>query len=150
MFALAPGSRYLMVATGEDDVRGFVVPGDDLVANTRKGRQVLNVDGKWRAVFAQPVAGDHVAILGENRKLLVFPLAEVPEMGRGKGVRLQKYKDGNVADVKTFALVDGLSWQSTDGRTYTVKKPDLDEWIGKRADAGKLPPKGFPRANTFG
>lgn len=150
MFALAPGSRYLMVATGEDDVRGFVVPGDDLVANTRKGRQVLNVDGKWRAVFAQPVAGDHVAIMGENRKLLVFPLAEVPEMGRGKGVRLQKYKDGNVADVKTFALADGLSWQSTDGRTYTVKKPELDEWIGKRADAGKLPPKGFPRANTFG
>jgi topoisomerase IV subunit A len=146
----APGAKFLMVATGDSDVRGFVVPSDDLLATTKKGRNVLNVDGKWKAVLAVPAAGDHVAVVGENRKLLVFPLAEVPEMGRGKGVRLQKYKDGDVSDVKVFALADGLTWMSSDGRTYTVAKPELDEWIGKRADAGKLPPKGFPKGNRFG
>ncbi len=144
------GSKLLMVATGENDVRGFVVASDDLLATTKKGRNVLNVDEKWKAVLAVPAAGDSVAIIGENRKLVVYPLAEVPEMGRGKGVRLQKYKDGNVADVKVFNLADGLTWQSSDGRTYTVAKPELDEWIGKRAEAGKLPPKGFPKGNRFG
>jgi topoisomerase IV subunit A len=139
-----------MVATGDNDVRGFVAPADDLLANTKKGKNVLNVDGAWRAVRAVPVMGDHVAIVGENRKLLVFSLVEVPDMTRGKGVRLQRYKDGNVADVKVFSITDGLQWQSSDGRTYTVARPELDEWIGKRAEAGKLPPKGFPKGNRFG
>ncbi|MGL5116949.1 MAG: DNA topoisomerase IV subunit A, partial [Beijerinckiaceae bacterium] len=144
------GEKRLMVATGDNDVRGFVVASEDLLANTKKGRQVLNIDTGWKAVLAVPAAGDHVAIVGENRKLLVFPLSETPEMGRGKGVRLQKYKDGGVSDAKVFVLADGLTWQSSDGRTYTVKRPELDEWIGKRADAGKLPPKGFPKGNRFG
>ncbi len=143
-----PGVRHLMVGS---DGRGFVVKSEDLVANTKKGKQVLNLDGKCRAVFAAPVAADAdtVAILGENRKLLVFPLAEVPEMGRGKGVRLQKYKDGSVADVKTFGLAQGLTWLDAAGRTFTVAKPELDEWLGARADSGRLPPKGFPRKNSF-
>jgi topoisomerase IV subunit A len=144
-----PGARYLMIATGENDVRGFVAPSDELLANTKKGKNVLSVDSKWKAVMAIPVNGDSVAIIGENRKLLVYSLSEVPEMNRGKGVRLQKYKDGTVADARTFTLSDGLTWTSSDGRTYTVGKPELDEWIGKRAEAGKLPPKGFPKNNRF-
>jgi topoisomerase IV subunit A len=150
LFPHQPGQKLLMVATGDNDVRGFLAPADELLATTKKGRNVLNVDGAWTAVLAAPAAGDTVAIVGENRKLLVFPLADVPEMARGKGVRLQRYKDGTMADAKVFTLADGLTWQSSDGRTYTVARPELDEWIGKRAEAGKLPPKGFPKGNRFG
>jgi topoisomerase-4 subunit A len=127
-----------------------VAPTDDLVATTRKGRGVLGVDARSRAVVAAPVIGDHVAIVGQNRKLLVFPLSQLPEMGRGKGVRLQRYKDGGVADAKTFALADGLTWKDTSGRTWTVGEAELREWVGNRAEAGRLPPKGFPKSNSFG
>ncbi len=139
-----PGLKRLIVGA---DGRGFTVAEADMVASTRKGRQVLNVDqgGEVRAFV--PVAGDHVAIVGENRKLLVFPLSQVPEMTRGKGVRLQRYKDGGVADVRTFALADGLTWTDTSGRLWTVA--ELREWMGDRAAAGRLPPKGFPRSNRF-
>jgi topoisomerase-4 subunit A len=134
------------------DGRGFVTATDDITANTRKGRQVLNVetgkDATSLAIIA-PVSGDHVAIIGENRKLLVFPLGEMTEMARGKGVRLQRYKDGGVADIKCFALADGLTWQDTSGRTWTVSQTDLAEWIGHRAEAGRMPPKGFPKSNRF-
>jgi topoisomerase-4 subunit A len=82
--------------------------------------------------------------------LLVFALDQVPEMSRGKGVRLQRYKDGGVADAKTFTLADGLTWLDSAGRTFTVSKADLREWIGNRAEAGRLPPKGFPKNNKFG
>ena len=91
---------------------------------------------------------DHVASIGENRKLVIFKLDELPEMPRGKGVRLQKFKDGGLADVRTFKLADGLSWTDTSGRNWTVS--NLDEWLGARAQAGRLPPKGFPRNNSFG
>jgi len=144
-----PGVKLLMVATGENDVRGFVAPADELLATTKKGKQALAVDGAWKAILAAPAAGDHVAIVGENRKLLIFPLAEVPEMARGKGVRLQRYKDGGMADAKVFDLSAGLTWTSADGRTYTVSRPELDEWVGHRAEAGKLPPKGFPKNGRF-
>lgn len=94
--------------------------------------------------------GDQVAIIGENRKLLIFPLSEVPELPRGKGVRLQKYKDGTVSDVRVFAAASGLIWVDSSGRSYTRTMDDLREWIGDRAQAGRLPPPGFPRTNTFG
>jgi topoisomerase-4 subunit A len=149
LFPHRAGEKRLMVAGTDGDVRGFVAASDDLVATTKKGRNVLSVDDGWKALLALPVNGDSVAIIGENRKLLVFPLAEVPEMARGKGVRLQRYKDGGVSDVRTFMLAEGLSWQSTDGRTYSVKRPDLDEWLGHRAEAGRLPPKGFPKSGRF-
>jgi len=97
-----------------------------------------------------PADGDHVAIIGQNRKLLCFPISEVAEMGRGKGVRLQRYKDGGLSDAKTFNLADGLTWRDTSGRTWTVAQADLLEWLGHRAEAGRLPPKGFPKSNTFG
>ena len=90
--------------------------------------------------------GDHVAIIGENRKMLIFPLDEVPEMARGKGVRLQKYKDGGLTDVRAFRLKDGLTWTDSSGRNFVVT--ELEEWIGERAQAGRLPPKGFPHATS--
>ncbi len=146
-FPYRPGTKLLM-ATSEG--RGFVAAADDVVANTRKGRQVLNVDGKAVAMLAVPADGDHVAIIGQNRKLLCFPISEVAEMARGKGVRLQRYKDGGLSDARTFKLADGLTWLDTSGRTWTVAQADLIEWLGHRAEAGRLPPKGFPKSNTFG
>ena len=129
--------------------RGFVSSAEDVVANTRKGRQVLNVDAKETARLIVTVEGDHVAVIGENRKVLCFPLVQMAEMARGKGVRIQKYKDGGISDLKTFTLADGLTWRDTSGRTWTVSSVDLAEWMGNRAEAGRLPPKGFPKSNRF-
>ena len=138
-----PGMRIL-VASSEGN--GFVVPEDDIVAQTRAGRQVLNV-GSGTARVCRRVNGDSVAIVGENRKVLVFSLDELPEMGRGKGVRLQKYKDGGMSDATTFQIADGLSWLDPAGRTRT--ETELGEWVGKRATAGRMAPRGFPRDNKF-
>ncbi len=146
-FAYRPGSKLLLVAS---DGRGFVAASEDLVATTRKGRNVLGLDPGSRALMAIDAAGDHVAIVGENRKLLVFPLAQLPEMGRGKGVRLQRYKDGGVSDVKVFRLADGLTWKISPDRTRTVSEADLMPWIGSRTEAGRLPPTGFPTTRKFG
>ncbi len=139
-------SRRLLVAA--TDGRGFVVKEADVVANTRKGKQVLNISAPIEAKVCAPVLGDSVACIGENRKLLIFPLADLPEMGRGRGVRLQKYRDGGLSDVKCFNAADGLSWIDSSGRNWTVE--DFAEWQGQRAQAGRLPPKGFPKSNTFG
>ncbi len=146
-FPYRPGEKRLFASS---DGRGFIAPMDDVVALTRKGRQVMNLDDGLTCVIAEPVDGDHLAVIGENRKLLCFPLDQVPEMGRGKGVRLQKYKDGGISDLKSFRLAEGLTWLSSDGRTYTVGRPEIDEWIGARAEAGRLPPKGFRRATGSG
>ena len=146
-FPYKAGAKLLVAGT---DGRGFVVPTDEIVANTRKGKQVLTVDQPGRAVVCVPAEGDHVAIVGENRKLLVFPIGQLPEMSRGKGVRLQRYKGGSVSDAKVFALAEGLTWKDTSDRTWTVSQDDLREWIGNRAEAGRLPPKGFPKTNRFG
>ena len=146
-FPYKAGSKLLLVSS---DGRGFVAPADGLVANTRKGKLALNVDAGQNAVICVPVEGDHVAIVGENRKLLVFPLAQLPEMTRGKGVRLQRYKDGGVADAKVFTLASGLTWRDTSGRTWTVQPAELGDWLSNRAEAGRLPPKGFPKNNRFG
>jgi topoisomerase-4 subunit A len=142
----APGGRRLIVAS---DGNGFIVSEDDLLSSTRKGRAVLNVGDKARAALIVPAAGDHVAAIGENRKLLVFPVSQLAAMARGKGTRLQRYKDGGVSDAKVFSLAEGLSWRDSAGRTFTVTRPELDQWIGNRAEAGRLPPKGFPRNNKF-
>ena len=137
--------RKLLVASSAGD--GFVVPEDEVVAQTRTGKQVLNLGDGVRALVCHPVAGDHVACVGENRKVLVFPLEELPEMGRGKGVRLMKFKDGGLSDATTFALAEGLSWKDPAGRTRS--ETELDEWLGKRASAGRMAPRGFPRDNKF-
>ncbi|ATQ68100.1 MULTISPECIES: DNA topoisomerase IV subunit A [Methylosinus] len=147
VFLHTPDALLLLVS---DDGRGFVVSQNDLVATTRKGRAVFNVDPPAKLKIVAPAEGDHVAIIGENRKLLVFPLSEAPQMARGKGVRLQRYKDGGVADAKVFALADGLTWTDTSARVHTVDKRELAEWVAHRAEAGRLPPRGFPKNNRFG
>lgn len=145
-FPYKPGSKLLLVRS---DGRGFIAPADDIIANTRKGKQIVNLDAPALAKLCVEVRGDHIAIIGENRKLLSFPINEVPEMTRGKGVRLQRYRDGGVSDVKTFALNDGLTWKDTSDRIWTVSGDGLREWLAHRAEAGRLPPKGFPKSNKF-
>ncbi|RDE08990.1 DNA topoisomerase IV subunit A [Pelagibacterium lacus] len=146
LFVYRHGAKRLMVS---DLGNGFVVAEDDLIANTRKGKQVLNVGSGSEARLCVPAEGDMVAVIGQNRKLLVFPAAQLPEMARGKGVRLQKYKDGGISDAKLFASADGLTWTDSSGRTFTKSMADLKDWIGDRAQAGRQPPTGFPRNNRF-
>lgn len=128
---------------------GFIVPEGEVVANTRKGKQVMNVGMPDEAKLVVPVSGDHLAVVGENRKLLVFPTTQIPEMTRGKGVRLQRYKDGGISDVKFFTIAEGLTWEDSAGRTFTKTREELVEWQGDRASAGRLVPKGFPRSGKF-
>jgi topoisomerase-4 subunit A len=142
------GGRKFLVASR--DGQGFVVNEDDCVGNTRKGKQVLNVSPPNEARAVAVVTGDMVAAIGENRKMVLFPLEQVPEMARGRGVRLQKYKDGGLSDVATFAAADGLTWRDSAGREFSATMKELSDWRGNRADAGRLPPKGFPKSNKFG
>jgi topoisomerase-4 subunit A len=142
------GGRKLIVASRQG--RGFIAPEDECVANTRKGKQVLNVKPPDQARAVAPVEGDLVAAIGENRKMLIFPIAQVPEMTRGRGVRLQRYKDGGLSDIKTFEVEKGLSWVDSADRVFTQSLKELADWRGNRADAGRLAPKGFPKSNTFG
>jgi topoisomerase-4 subunit A len=144
LFVWQEGRRYLIAS---DAGRGFVVNAADLLAEKRTGKQVLNLKSGETAVVCVPADGDHVAVIGTNRKLLVFPLDQVPELGRGAGVLLQKYRDGKMADAKVFRLAEGLSWALGD-RTRT--EMDLRPWLGSRAQAGRLPPNGFPKAGRFG
>jgi topoisomerase-4 subunit A len=139
-----PGSKLLVASSAGD---GFVVSEDEVLAQTRTGKQVLNVRDGVAASVCRHVDGDAVAVVGENRKLLVFMLDELPEMNRGKGVRLQKYKDGGMSDVRTLTLSEGLSWLDPAGRTR--HETDLTEWQAKRATAGRMAPRGFPRDNKF-
>ncbi len=138
------GEKLLVASTAGD---GFVVPSEEVLAQTRAGKQVLTVRDGVKTALCRRVAGDTVAVVGDNRKLLVFPLAELPEMAKGKGVRLQKYKDGGLSDATTFTLAEGLTWKDPAGRTRT--EADLAEWAGPRAGAGKMAPRGFPRDNRF-
>jgi topoisomerase-4 subunit A len=142
------GGRKLIVASRQG--RGFVAPEDECLANTRKGKQVLNIKPPDQARAVAPVEGDLVAAIGENRKMLIFPIEQVPEMTRGRGVRLQRYKDGGLSDIKTFEVEKGLSWADPAGRVFTQSLKELADWRGNRADAGRLAPKGFPKSNTFG
>jgi topoisomerase IV subunit A len=142
------GGRKFLAASAAG--RGFVVSEDECLANTRKGKQVLNVALPDEARAVAPLEGELVASVGENRKMVIFPLDQVPEMGRGRGVRLQRYKDGGLSDVKTFQAEDGLTWIDPAGRVFTVPMRELADWRGNRADAGRLAPKGFPKINKFG
>lgn len=141
-----PGAKLLVASSAGD---GFLVPEVDVLAQTRAGKQVLNVKEPVKARVCTRVSDgdDHVACVGENRKVLVFPIEELPEMGRGKGVRLQKYKDGGLSDARTFAMAEGLCWKDPAGRTRS--ETDLTEWMGKRAGTGRMAPRGFPRDNRF-
>ena len=138
-----PARKLLLAA---DNGKGFIIEERDVVAQTRGGKQILNVSEGAKATVCVGVEGDHVAVIGTNRKLLAFPLDQVPVMKRGQGVALQKYKDAHLADAKVFAVAEGLSWQIGD-RVRT--ESDMTPWLGARAGQGKLPPVGFPRSNKF-
>ena len=144
LFIHDPARRLLLASSVGD---GFVVTESEVLAQTRTGKQVLNVKGDARAQVCKPVMGDHVVCVGENRKVLIFPLEDLPEMTRGKGVRLQKYKDGGLSDATTMSLDVGLQWLDPAGRTRT--EVELADWIGKRATAGRMAPRGFPHDNRF-
>jgi topoisomerase-4 subunit A len=141
------GDRKLIVA-GKDG-RGFIVPEAECLGNTRKGKQVLNVKPPAAACALASVEGELVAVIGENRKMLIFPIDQVPEMTRGRGVRLQRYKDGSLSDIRTFEVEKGLSWTDSAGRVFNLTLKELADWRGNRADAGRLAPKGFPKTNKF-
>jgi topoisomerase-4 subunit A len=128
---------------------GFRVVASDLVANTRKGKQVLNVSGQDEARVCVPADGDLIAVVGTNRKMIIFPLEQLPEMARGKGVRLQRYKDGRLSDARVFKKAEGLSWTDGAGRVHTRPMSELKDWMGDRAQAGRLSPQGFPKTNRF-
>ena len=147
VFPFVGARRFLVASTSG---RGFVVPEDECLANTRKGKQVLNVEAPDELCAYAVVEGEQVAVIGDNRKLLVFPLKQVPEMTRGRGVRLQRYKDGGLSDLKTFKAADGLTWVDSAERTFVLSMKELADWLGNRSDAGRLAPKGFPKVNKFG
>jgi topoisomerase-4 subunit A len=141
------GGRKLIVASSQG--RGFIVPEDECLANTRKGKQVLNVKPPDAARAVAPVEGELVAAIGENRKMVIFPIDQVPDMTRGRGVRLQRHKDGGLSDIKSFEVEKGLSWTDSANRVFNLSLKELSDWRGNRADAGRLAPKGFPKNNKF-
>ncbi|MRG73345.1 DNA topoisomerase IV subunit A [Alphaproteobacteria bacterium HT1-32] len=143
LFVHQPDRKLLVASTAG---RGFAISENDVIAQTRTGKQILNVKGHDEAYACRFIDGDSVAVIGNNRKLLVFPLDELPEMARGQGVMLQRYKDGALSDIKVFKAEDGLSWRSGE-RTRT--ETDLITWIGKRGQAGRLAPRGFAVSNRF-
>ncbi|HVE01902.1 MAG TPA: DNA topoisomerase IV subunit A [Sphingomicrobium sp.] len=149
LLAIRPEAKLLIAAS---DGKGFVTNGEATLAETRKGKQLVNVrpGSKVMVVRQVPEGADAVAVIGENRKMVVFPLAELPELGRGQGVTLQRYRDGGLSDAIAFRLADGLSWAlgGESGRTRT--ETDLAQWRAARGAAGRMPPMGFPRSNRFG
>ena len=149
LFVHEPGRKLIVAATSG---HGFIVPEDEVIASTRKGKQILNVDATAEARICVPVpaGSDRVATIGDNRRMLVFNLEEVNEMTRGKGIILQRFKDGGLSDVRAFAASDGLTWADAAGRNFTLTKAEMKEWVGLRAQAGRTVPKGFPRSNRFG
>jgi topoisomerase-4 subunit A len=136
------GRKFLVASYGGN---GFVVPEDDVLGTTRKGKQVLNL----KAPAMTTIDGELAAAIGANRKMVIFALSQVPEMGRGRGVRLQRYKEKGLSDVTTFKTDDGMSWVDGAGRSFTLAMKELKDWRGNRADAGRIAPKGFPKNNKF-
>jgi len=146
--ALVPYKPGLKLLVAASDGRGLIVDAEEALAQTRAGKQILNLGEEATARAAVPVAGDTVAAVGTNRKLLLFPVGEVPEMARGRGVILQRYKDGALSDIKVFNRADGLTWRQGENRTRT--EADLRAWVGARAQSGRMVPRGFPTSNRFG
>lgn len=138
------GAKLLIASS---DGRGFIVPADEALGQTRNGKVVMTPGEGAAACVCVPAEGDSVAVIGTNRKLLIFPLSEVPEMARGRGVILQRYHEGELSDAKAFTQADGLSWKLGDNRTRT--ETDLRAWIGPRASSGRVM-QGFAKNNKFG
>jgi topoisomerase-4 subunit A len=144
LFVHRPGQRLLVAAS---DGRGFVVEEDGVLAEKRTGKQVLNPGRQAEACICVPAVGDCVAVVGENRRLLLFPAADVPVLARGRGVILQRYRDGGLGDAKLFNRAEGLSWKTGAG---VRNEGAADGWHGKRGQAGRVAPRGFPKSNKFG
>jgi len=142
IFVHVPGRKLLLAATSG---HGFVTTEDDAVAMTRSGKRVMNVKPGVEAAACRPASGDHVAVVGENRKLLIFKADEVPELGRGQGVYLQKYKDGGLVDATVFTWADGL--KDENGRSFSPA--ELKDWRGARAQAGRIVPRGWAKSGRF-
>jgi topoisomerase-4 subunit A len=146
-FAYEGGRKFLVASRGGN---GFVVPEDECLGTTRKGKQVLNLKAPDKAAAIVPVNGDTAAVIGEKRKMLIFALDQIPEMTRGRGVRLQRYNEKGLSDVTTFPAKEGLTWFDKSSRAFNTPMKELANWRGNRADAGRLAPDGFPRNNKFG
>jgi topoisomerase-4 subunit A len=142
------GGRKFLIGSAQG--RGFIVPEDECLANTRKGKQVLNVKPPDAARALAVVEGELIASIGENRKLVIFALDQAPEMARGRGVRLQRFKDGGLSDLKTFKAEEGLTWVDAGGRVFTQTIKELANWRGNRGDAGRVRPDRFLTNNKFG
>jgi topoisomerase-4 subunit A len=143
LFVTDEAAKYLVASTTG---RGFVVPGGELMAEKRTGKQVLNLKPDEEAAICVPVDGDHLAIIGSSRRLLIFSLEQIPEMVRGAGVILQRYKDGGLSDAKVFRFADGLTWRLGE---KTRTETNLRDWLGERGQVGRLPPNGFPKSGRF-
>ena len=142
-----PGAKVLVAAT---DGRGFLAPADALVANTRKGKGIMGLDEPATAAVLVPAAGDHVAVCSADRLMLVFPLSEMPEMVRGKGVRLQRCRQTTLTDAYVFTLAEGLPWREAGGEARLANAGILEKWMGHRSDAGALMTRSFPKFERFG
>jgi topoisomerase-4 subunit A len=149
LLVVRPEMKLLIASS---DGKGFVTSGEATLAETRKGKQLVNVRPGARVAVVRlaPVGADAVAVVGENRKMVVFPIAELPELGRGQGVTLQRYRDGGLSDAIAFRLEDGLSWALGGERGRVRTETDLSSWRAARGAAGRMPPIGFPRTNRFG
>jgi topoisomerase-4 subunit A len=143
MFAHVPGRKLLVAASSG---HGFITNEDDAVAMTKNGKRVLNVKPGVEAASCRPADGDHVAVVGENRKMLIFARDEVPELGRGQGVYLQRYKDGALIDAVAFTWKDGL--KDENGRLFSPS--ELKDWRGERAQSGRIVPRGWAKSGRFG
>ena len=143
MFVYEQGVNYLIAS---DKGYGFIVDENHLLAQTRSGRKIMNVADGENMKFCLPMTGDYVAVVGENRRLLVFKAEEIPTMARGHGVLLQKFKDGNISDIQIFKGEDGFSYNRAGG--ISTEK-ELIGWLGHRAQIGKVVPFGFPKNNKF-
>jgi topoisomerase-4 subunit A len=143
VFVHRPGSKRVLASK---EGYGFILPEDEAIAFRRAGKQVLNAGAKGAAI-SLPVTGDHLAVVGDNGKILIFHTDELPEMPRGKGVKLQAYREGGLRDALVFKGDEGAAWTTADGRTRSW--PEWSEWVGKRAGAGKIAPKGFPASKRF-
>ena len=149
--ALLVASPEMKVLIASSDGKGFVTSSEAILAETRKGKQLVNLRANAKVAVVRPVpeGADAVAVIGENRKMLVFPLAELPELARGQGVTLQRYRDGGLADATALRLEEGLSWALGGGSGRVRTETDLSPWRAARGAAGRLPPTGFPRNNRF-
>jgi topoisomerase IV subunit A len=144
MMIYEPEEKLLLVAS---NAKGFVVEQSNIVAQTKNGKQILDAKDDAKLVFCEKITGDHIAVIGENRKMLVFSLTEIPIMRRGQGLTLQKYKQGSLSDIKIFDINKGLSWQNK-SKKYNIT--NLTEWAGHRGQTGRMAPVGFPHNNKFG